>query len=80
MNRILRIQGRRILALRIEVGQHTFCPVARRIMDRRGSLRCSVCGNNTNIHLVQTSNAFKLLMDELLSLGVAMRLQLEDLR
>ena len=50
------------------------------IMDRRGALRCSVCGNNTNVYLVQTSYAFKLLMDELLSLGVAMRLQLEDLR
>jgi DNA-directed RNA polymerase subunit B len=50
------------------------------IMDRRGALRCPVCGNNTNVYLVQTSYAFKLLMDELLSLGVAMRLQLEDLR
>ena len=50
------------------------------IMDRHGSLYCPVCKNNTNIYLVQTSYAFKLLMDELLSLGVAMRLQLEDLR
>jgi DNA-directed RNA polymerase subunit B len=50
------------------------------MLDRRGSLRCPVCGNNTNVHLVQTSYAFKLLLDELLSLGVAMRLQLEDLR
>ncbi len=50
------------------------------IMDRRGALRCSVCSNNTNVYLVQTSYAFKLLMDELLSLGVAMRLQMEDLR
>ncbi|MFA6709875.1 MAG: DNA-directed RNA polymerase subunit B [Candidatus Methanomethylophilaceae archaeon] len=50
------------------------------IMDRRGALYCPVCKNNTNIYLVQTSYAFKLLMDELLSLGVAMRLQLEDLR
>ncbi|MFP4169583.1 MAG: DNA-directed RNA polymerase subunit B [Methanomassiliicoccales archaeon] len=50
------------------------------MMDRRGSLRCPVCGNNTNVHKVQTSYAFKLLLDELLSLGVAMRLQLEDLR
>jgi len=49
-------------------------------LDRRGSLKCPVCGNNTNVHLVQTSYAFKLLLDELLSLGVAMRLQLEDLR
>jgi DNA-directed RNA polymerase subunit B len=45
-----------------------------------GAPYCPVCGNNTNIYEVQTSYAFKLLMDELLSLGVAMRLQLEDLR
>ena len=50
------------------------------IHDRRGALYCPVCKNNTNIYLVQTSYAFKLLMDELLSLGVAMRLQLEDLK
>jgi DNA-directed RNA polymerase subunit B len=50
------------------------------ILDKRGSLHCPVCGNNSNVHLVQTSYAFKLLLDELLSLGVAMRLQLEDLR
>ncbi|HQN76600.1 MAG TPA: DNA-directed RNA polymerase subunit B, partial [Methanomassiliicoccales archaeon] len=50
------------------------------ILDKRGSLRCPVCGNNTNVHMIQTSYAFKLLLDELLSLGVAMRLQLEDLR
>ena len=49
------------------------------MMDRRGALRCPVCGNNTNVNLVQTSYAFKLLLDELLSLGVAVRLQLEDL-
>jgi DNA-directed RNA polymerase subunit B len=50
------------------------------ILDRRGSLRCPVCGNNSKIYQVQTSYAFKLLLDELLSLGVAMRLQLEDLK
>ena len=50
------------------------------INNNRGELYCPVCGERTNIHLVQTSYAFKLLMDELLSLGVAMRLQLEDLR
>ena len=49
------------------------------IMDRRGQLYCPVCGNNSSVYLIQTSYAFKLLMDELLSLGVAMRLQLEDL-
>ncbi|MCK4456606.1 MAG: DNA-directed RNA polymerase subunit B [Thermoplasmata archaeon] len=50
------------------------------IKDRKGNLSCPVCGNNTRIHPVQTSYAFKLLLDELLSLSVAMRLQLEDLR
>ena len=50
------------------------------IKSRHGELYCPVCKNNTNIHQVQTSYAFKLLMDELLSLGVAMRLRLEDLR
>ena len=49
------------------------------IKDRNGQLYCPVCKNNTSVYLVQTSYAFKLLMDELLSLGVAMRLQLEDL-
>ena len=50
------------------------------ILDRRGTLRCPVCGNNSKVYQVQTSYAFKLLLDELLSLGVAMRLQLEDLK
>jgi DNA-directed RNA polymerase subunit B len=50
------------------------------ISDRSRMLRCPACGNNSNIHPIQTSYAFKLLLDELLSLGVAMRLQLEDLR
>jgi DNA-directed RNA polymerase subunit B len=50
------------------------------LADRQGALRCPVCGNNANIHPIQTSYAFKLLLDELISLGVAMRLQLEDLR
>src|SRR5437773_6430291 len=50
------------------------------IKDRKGMLRCPVCENNSNIYPVQTSYAFKLLLDELLSLGVVMRLQLEDMR
>ncbi len=50
------------------------------LADRYGSLRCPVCGNNATVYPIQTSYAFKLLLDELLSLGVAMRLQLEDLR
>ncbi len=48
--------------------------------DRRGVVRCPACGNTTNIHLIQTSYAFLLLMYELMSLGVVMRLQLEDLK
>jgi DNA-directed RNA polymerase subunit B len=50
------------------------------MLDSRGVLRCPVCGDTGNIHPIQTSYAFKLLMDELLSLGVAMRLQLKDLK
>jgi len=50
------------------------------IKDRKGMLRCPVCENNSKIYPVQTSYAFKLLLDELLSLGIVMRLQLEDLR
>jgi DNA-directed RNA polymerase subunit B len=50
------------------------------IKDRKGMLRCPVCENNSNIYPIQTSYAFKLLLDEMLSLGVAMRLQLEDLK
>ncbi|MGA1821532.1 MAG: DNA-directed RNA polymerase subunit B [Thermoplasmatota archaeon] len=49
------------------------------MLDKRGALRCPVCGETGNIHPVQTSYAFKLLMDELKSMCVAMRLQLEDL-
>ncbi len=48
------------------------------ILDRRGSMYCPVCGNKTNIHPIQVSYAFKLLRDELMSLGVVMRLQLEE--
>lgn len=50
------------------------------VMDRRGAVYCPVCKNNTNVYMVQMSYAFKLLKDELLSLGVAMRLQMEDLK
>jgi DNA-directed RNA polymerase subunit B len=49
------------------------------ILDRRGALRCPVCDNTSKIYPVQTSYAFKLLRDELLSLGVSMRLQLEEM-
>jgi DNA-directed RNA polymerase subunit B len=50
------------------------------IKDRKGNLRCTVCENTSKIYPVQTSYAFKLLVDELMSLGVAMRLILEDMK
>ncbi|AKA47763.1 DNA-directed RNA polymerase subunit B [uncultured archaeon] len=51
------------------------------ILDRkRGTMRCPVCGNTGNIHPVETSYAFKLMRDELSSMGVMMRLVLGDLK
>ena len=47
---------------------------------RRGTLKCPVCGNTGNIHAVETSYAFKLMRDELSSMGVMMRLVLGDLK
>ena len=48
------------------------------VMDRRGFWKCPVC-KSTEIASLDTSYAFKLLSDELKSLGVTMRLQLGDL-
>lgn len=39
---------------------------------------CPICGSDTDIYLVEMSYSFKLLLDEIKSLGVAPRLQLED--
>ncbi len=50
------------------------------ILDSNGELRCPVCGEKSDVHQIQTSFAFKLLMDELRSLGVTMRLRVEDRR
>jgi len=47
---------------------------------RTGSLRCPSCGNTSSIYPVEMSYSFKLLLEELISLGVIMRLQLEDMR
>ncbi len=50
------------------------------ILDRQGNLRCPVCGDGSSIFRVNTSYAFKLLLAELKSLGVMLRLTLEDVK
>lgn len=45
---------------------------------RRNADFCPVCGADTEIYPVEMSYAFKLLLDEIKSLGVAPRLMLED--
>ncbi|AAT42844.1 DNA-directed RNA polymerase subunit B [Picrophilus oshimae] len=47
---------------------------------KRGTLKCPVCGNTGNIYPIETSYAFKLMRDELSSLGIIMRLELGDMR
>ena len=47
---------------------------------KRRTTVCPSCGDRADVHSVQTSYAFKLQLDEKKSLGVAMRLELEDRR
>lgn len=48
-------------------------------LDKRKNITiCHDCGAETDIHPVEMSYAFKLLLDEIISLGVAPRLELED--
>lgn len=49
------------------------------ICDRHGALRCLVCGDKADVHPIEMSYAFKLLIDELKSLVIAPRIKLKSL-
>ncbi|MEW6070590.1 MAG: DNA-directed RNA polymerase subunit B, partial [Candidatus Thermoplasmatota archaeon] len=49
------------------------------MFDKRGFLRCTKCKEGSSIHPVRMSYAFKLLVDELKSMGVMPRLRLGEL-
>ena len=54
------------------------CGMIATLDKRRNITICYDCGAETDIHPVEMSYAFKLLLDEIISLGVAPRLVLED--
>lgn len=49
------------------------------MVTRKGFPRCPICKENADIHPVEMSYAYKLLLEELMSLGIAPRMKLEGL-